>query len=221
LVLIAVCTAAAGYDEKNVALHVAISTATRSSPPRLIHRTVLLTYDSTEAVRHVGAVFSFEDYRNLHSYFRNEYGVFVLPLDIPEDAGVVRYRLVVDGLWTHDPGNPEYIVTAQGLKLSQLDFELPPLPLESPVVLPDGYVEFNFSGMPGARVYVSGDFNNWNPFMHRLSEVAPGKYTSRLPAYSGTHFYVFMVDGVRILDPLNPSNGQNLHGLLASKVLVP
>ena len=64
---------------------------------------MLLSYPADPRVRLVGARFEHESYQEFHPYFRNENGVFVLLLDVPEGLETLTYRICVDGVWTYDP----------------------------------------------------------------------------------------------------------------------
>lgn len=57
---------------------------------------------------------------------------------------------------------------------------------------------------PGAqRVAVAGDFNGWDPSTHALEDPdADGVFHATLPLPTGTHAYMFVVDGERwVTDP--------------------
>lgn len=51
------------------------------------------------------------------------------------------------------------------------------------------------------QVSVIGDFNNWNPNATPMIRQPDGKWTASLELRHGYHHYVFIVDGVRVLDP--------------------
>ena len=171
---------------------------------------------------HVGAAFEFDDFRTVYSYMRNGHDVFVLVMPVPTAETSLAYRIVVDGLWMPDPFNPLSTRMASGVALSRVEItDLPPLPLRSPHLVDDGTVEFNLERLPGRRVYLVGDFNNWDPFFHRLDETAAGTYSTRLRTYSGRHHYYFLVDGRRILDPLNPATAVDAEGAQVSTFLLP
>ncbi len=58
---------------------------------------------------------------------------------------------------------------------------------------------------PGAaKVFLAGDFNNWNPTMDSMVKRGGG-WEVRLYLVPGRYRYVFVVDGKQIPDPDNPN----------------
>jgi hypothetical protein len=194
----------------------------QAAAPRYLDRQVLLSYQASEPVRLVGARFAHEDYRVFHIYFRNENDVFLLLLDVPEEVKELRYRLVVDGLWINDPFNPHFEEDAFGRVFSLFDLrDRPARAAVSPEIHRDGSVTFLFLTLPDRAVSVAGDFNNWDPFWHRMRESNPGEYhlTVRMPP--GQHFYYFVVNGRRVLDPINQETARDYEGFRVSTFFLP
>lgn len=154
----------------------------------------------------------------------------------PEDIKQLRYRLVVDGLWMADPRNGRTRVDANGIPVSLFDLpERPEREHSNPIVEPSGRVTFRLvlpaEGSPGLRntqgdifylpttrdlrVFLSGSFNNWDPYMYRLQPVAgsPGRYEiTGLRLLPGRHQYYFIINGRRVLDPHNARTDYNRNG---------
>ncbi len=66
---------------------------------------------------------------------------------------------------------------------------------------------------PGAKqVFLSGDFNNWNPASHPMRQEPDGAWFLQVPLHHGHHRYVFLVDGERVLDPKASGIARNGHG---------
>jgi hypothetical protein len=140
----------------------------------------------------------------------------------------VDYRLVIDGLWTTDPRNPDWVIGADGIAESR--FILPAAALATlraarnrtpeSVDKAARTVPFIFTGEPGLRVTVAGTFNGWDPFMYPMREVSRGLYTLNLPLPPGTWQYVFYVDGESRPDPGNPQKAYAPDGRAASEVTV-
>ncbi len=194
----------------------------RAGPPQYLDRQVLLTYQSNKPVRLVGARFAHEDYRVFHVYFRNESDVFLLLLDVPEEVEELRYRMVVDGLWINDPFNPRSDEDAFGRVFSVFTLQdRPARAAVSPEIDRQGSVTFFFQTLPDMAVSVAGDFNNWDPFWHRLQETAPGEYriTVRMPP--GRHFYYYVVNGRRVLDPINQDTARDFENFRVSTFFLP
>lgn len=56
-----------------------------------------------------------------------------------------------------------------------------------------------------SKVVVSGSFNSWDKAKDQLTDVTgTGSYELTLPLDPGSYVYKFVVDGVEILDPMNP-----------------
>jgi hypothetical protein len=199
----------------------------RSGPPRFLNRQVLLSYmpeSSARPARLVGASFEHERYGVVHAYVRNVNGVFLLLLDVPEGLESLTYRIMVDGLWTYDPANPQRFEDDSGVVFSTFDLEgLPPRPLISPEVRPNGEVTFRYRGRPGRFVSLIGEFNRWDPFWEPMPENRrrPGLYQLTLRLPPGPHYYVFSVDGDRVPDPLNVELAEDAEGFRVSTFRVP
>jgi hypothetical protein len=194
----------------------------RAAPPQYLDRQVLLSYQANKPVRLVGARFAHEDYRVFHIYFRNENDVFLLLLDVPEEVEELRYRMVVDGLWINDPFNPHSEEDAFGRVFSVFNLrDRPPRAVVSPEVHGEGSVTFTFHTLPERAVSVAGDFNNWDPFWHRLRETKPGEYRLTVAMPPGQHFYYYIVNGQRVLDPINEDTAQDFEGFRVSTFYLP
>jgi len=139
---------------------------------------------------------------------------------IPEGASQIEYRLIIDGLWTTDPSNPNSRRDRNsGLNLSVLS--LPPrTPVPGPLKGPPGSLSFNFNGPPGEIVSVAGNFNGWDPFMYELKEGPAGTYKLDIPLPPGKYQYVFFHRGERYLDPYNPYRAYSKDGNFASEIVI-
>lgn len=203
-------------------MEVRIQGIDRAAPPQYLDRQVLLSYQSGKPVRLVGARFAHEDYGVFHIYVRNTNNVFLLLLDVPAGVEELRYRLVVDGLWINDPFNPRHEEDAFGRVFSLFDLQDRPAPEPvSPEIHREGSVTFFFHTLPDRAVSVAGDFNNWDPFWDRMREIRPGEYrlTVRMPP--GQHFYYYIVNGRRVLDPINQETARDFEGFRVSTFFLP
>lgn len=204
-----------------------IQNVERAGPPRFLNRQVLLSFQPESAARParlVGASFEHEGYGVFHPYVRNANGVFLLLLEVPEGLPSLTYRLSVDGLWTHDPANPQRIEDFSGVVLSTFSLEgLPARSLASPEIRPNGEVTFRFRGQPGRFVSLIGEFNRWDPFWEPMPEdpARPGLYQITLRLPPGPHYYVFSVDGERVPDPLNVEMAEDAEGFRVSTFRLP
>ena len=189
----------------------------------------------SRVTRMVGIAFAHESFSTVHTYKRlslSEYpseDLFYYAMEVPENREELVYRIVVDGVWGRDPENPSVRRVAGGVSASvveipteyqgeerfpsvgeesvrfalELDENLNPfLTTLRQERLPTGEFE-------GSSVYVAGTFNNWDPFMHPLQRDPrePNRFVGAVRLPPGRHFYYFVVDGVRVLDPNNIDRG--------------
>lgn len=207
-------TAIAGAE--NIDLILRAGGLTSSGAPVLIGNEVLLSYEFEHEIREgaihaVQAAFSHEQFGTLHTFRRNQNGIFVLSIPKSWDIEEITYRLVVDGIWTTDPANPDTVADPWGVPMSR--FSLPAIPsmtTTSPAMLGDGTVEFALVTKGGQSITIVGSFNGWDPYMTRMEEISSGVYKRRLHLPPGEHLYYFMVNGLRLPDPRNER--QRLHG---------
>jgi hypothetical protein len=212
----------------------------RPSAPVIVENYVIFTADS--ALRRVGVAFAHENFANIY-WFRQlvipqdrlndqfdpltssgtymdsglQFHVYQIPMNLRE----LEYRLVVNGLWTVDPLNPQSRRDpVSGLTMSVLSLpyrRVTPDPLNG---LPEG-LNFSFRGPPGEIVTVAGSFNGWDPFMYQLREYPEGVYSLTIPLPPGTYQYVFYHRGQRYVDPYNPRRTYARDGSAASEIVVP
>ena len=208
-------------DHVTVQLHLAITEAVAAAPPEVIDDHLVLTYKGSRQYRFVGAAFRHEDFKVIHPFYVNENGVYILTYPLEEGMSNLEYRLVVDGLWITDPQNINRSTDAAGITLSNFMIPEKEGPPESPRN-DKGSVTFQYFGTRGQRVYIYGDFNNWDPYMYRLEEKpGSGAYSCRLRLSPGTYRYKFIVDGTSLPDPLNDDRILDSFGETASVFTVP
>ena len=153
-------------------------------------------------------------------YERNPHGIFVLAVPIPDGLHRIRYRLVIDGLWTTD-SNTDVENDARGIPVSTVTI---PSPASAPhpgvKLLPDGTYQFVYRGNPGSGVSLIGDFNRWDPYISPMPEspVHPGFYLVAVSLPSDARIYRYVVDGKEITDPENPVSARNGWGETASRL---
>ena len=213
---------AAGAQDLGVTLEV--GSVERASAPRFLGDHLLFTYAFGPG-RHDGRIhsveiaFAHENFSTLYAFERNTNDVYVLLYDVPPELEEVRYRLVVDGIWTTDPNNPDRVVDRWGVALSRTTVPRVERTLTRvPVIYADGTVEFVVTAPPGSSVSVVGSFNGWDPFMTPLREVEPGRFSRRLRLGTGEHLYYYVVDGLRLPDPRNDRRRWHTSGLVVSVV---
>jgi len=214
----------AGRVIESLSLHLALAGMKAAQAPRVIEGELVLSVSGP--YRSVAAAFAHEDFALLHAYERNRQGVFVLayPVPLKWKAGTLEYRIIVDGVWTIDQANPERRSdSSTGLELS-----VARVPCISDLRLglykiigDDGHTaRFLFRGASGESVTVCGDFDNWDPYIHEMSETSPGVYQLDLPLSPGRHFYDFVYRGEELSDPLNPAKAASKEGKEVSVLVV-
>ena len=62
-------------------------------------------------------------------------------------------------------------------------------------------INFHLIAPQATHVSVIGDFNNWSPNSNAMKRQADGGWSAQISLKHGHHRYVFLVDGVRTLDP--------------------
>jgi len=208
------------------------------APPAFIEDMVVFT--ASTSLRRVGIAFADEGFYKVH-WFRQmlinkdplelametkkvspykDSGLLFYVHKLPERAAEIEYRLIINGLWTIDPANPNtHRDINSGLTWSTL--ALPPrTPDLNPLKGPPGSLSFAFKGPPGETVSVAGSFNGWDPFMYELKEGPAGNYTINIPLPPGRYQYVFFHRGQRYLDPNNASRVYSKDGRAASEIVI-
>jgi hypothetical protein len=230
----------AGAQELSDRLHLKLMNQSMSASPSVIDRNLFLAYKPEKAVSTVAAAFAHENFSKLHYLTKNQNGVFVLSYRLPDYfiyindsfrknqpsslTNTVYYRIIIDGVWTTDPVNINRTEDNSGIELSWINIPDEAREIKKGLqTSKNNQVTFSFKAPAGRRIYLSGDFNGWDPFMHRLYEdtALPGYYTITLRIPPGIHHYYYIVDGIIIKDPDNPEIGYNREGSAASRLIIP
>ena len=197
----------------------------------------LVIFTASSSLRRVGIIFAGEDFSKVQ-WFRQllvsadpkemlentsdsfkDSGISFYLHQIPQNASSVEYRLIINGLWTTDPANPNTRTDSSGIQWSVFSLpyrEIIPHPLGGP----SGTLSFSFKGPPGETVTVAGSFNGWDPFMYELKEYPAGNYFINIPMPPGKYQYVFFHRGERRLDPYNSIRVYAKDGSAANEIVV-
>jgi 1,4-alpha-glucan branching enzyme len=81
-------------------------------------------------------------------------------------------------------------------------------------------VPFTCYATDAQEVYVTGDFNDWDPKSHPLKRMADGAWRTEVTLRHGHHHYLFVVDGRPMLDPLAQGIARNERNEKVSLVAV-
>ena len=172
---------------------------------------ILFTADAK--YRSVGIAFDFENYKIVHPFqiltTTDANGIktkkhMIFCYKRTHELDSIKYRLIIDGLWTTDPLNP--------LKEYDDDVNL----YFSKVNVPHGikicteqtdnnYTNFIYKGESGLHVNLAGNFTNWDPWIYELKETEPGLYKLELPPPKGKYIYSYYIGLTPVLDNSNPN----------------
>ncbi len=202
-----------------------VNTISRVTAPIVKDGCVIFT---AKGNRHAGIAFEYENYRHIHSFkklMKTEFqGQEVEPvlfyiMEIPQDLSELRYRIVIDGLWSTDPGNPDsFFDYANSMSVSVVKV---PMKKEIKTCLQGkNSVKFTYFGEANKKVKIAGTFNNWDPFMYVLNELSPGHYEINLNLPKGTWFYAYFVGSSQLPDNTNRNFVYTSDGRLASVITI-
>ena len=237
----------AAYGQVSTDVFREVSGITAVGPPRVFDDVVVFTYEQRGFARYVAAAFEHEDFQKLHTFTarkrEDQRDLFYLVYPVRELTGSLQYRLIVDGVWITDPHAPVVTTDQRGVTLGSVALlKPPPYKRTSPLQHEDGTVTFFFSldsrvaptletvnarqlrvaAASEPRITLAGTFNGWDPYMHRLTGPdEDGFYSIRLSVPPGPQYYYYMVDGQRVLDPLNRLRGRDMQtGAQVSRLYV-
>ncbi len=187
-----------------------------------------IIFTADKFYRFVGIAFDFENYQQIHPFQ-------VLSRKIDDETSErqllfycykrthkitqINYRLILDGLWTTDPHNPDkYYDENTNLFFSKI---------EDPVSIKilteatqDNGVHFVYKGETNQTVYLTGSFTNWDPWIYQLTETKRGLYELTLPLPTGKYYYTYCIGLTPVLDNTNPNKAYSIDGRTANVITV-
>ena len=176
----------------------------------------------------IGIAFDFEEFRQIHYFkLRKNYGYegdvtssyYFYILEIPKKLPRIAYRVIIDGLWTNDPQNPNTIQNkTENYSLSYID--LPPAEIEVTEKLDNGMTHFVCHTQSGQKIRLGGTFTNWDSWIYEMKETVPGKYEIDIPLHPGTYYYSYYNGISAFLDETNPSRGYSTDGRIVSCITI-
>lgn len=223
-----------GAEIEAVAYNNMIAGISRAREPVVSGRYVVFT--ASGKARHTAIAFEHEGYAKIHSFQRivrkDEKGepqkdadgkaiepVLFYIAEVPSGHREIRYRMVIDGLWTTDPLNARSAYDyANGMTVSTLAVDYYEIFQTANVA--SGQVRFTYEGTPGEVIRLAGNFNNWDPFMYEMAEMSPGKYELTLPLPPGTWQYAYFAGTEQLPDTTNHERVYTKDGRVASVVRV-
>ena len=194
--------------------------------PVITDEYIIFTCDSK--YRYAGIAFDFENYTEVHPF------QVLTHIDENDEKSrkflfyvykrqhkftTLKYRLILDGLWTADPLNPvaEY---DDSVNLYFSKVEDPGSVRVYTAETDDDSVHFIYKGEPNQTIHLSGTFTNWDPWIYELEETSPGFYELKLPLTSGEYYYNYYIGLTPVLDNTNPKKIYTADGRSASVISV-
>lgn len=144
-----------------------VSTRKDNLEPIVDSKRVIMFYPSNKGIRKIFAAFDFDSYSKKYLFKKNKYGLFFVKVNLPHRVGKIKYRLVIDGIWTNDEYNKNVVFNKDLIPFSIIDIGVDHsyVSLRNPIDSSDGReVELFYIGRPGQIVTIAGNFNNFNPF---------------------------------------------------------
>ena len=178
--------------------------------------------------RFVGIAFDFEDYKIIHPYqILNSVDAdgnktpkhMFYSYKREHKFTSIKYRVIIDGLWTTDPMNPNKIYDDNvNLYFSYIE-EPNSIKQYTEIKKPDG-VRFIYKGESGLKLRLGGTFTNWDPWIYELKETSKGFYELELPLPKGKYYYNYYIGLTPIVDNTNPNKAYTADGRTSSVIYV-
>lgn len=218
--------AAEPVNYQNFELDTLLHEIDKATAPIITEDYVIFTCEPN--YRYVGIAFNFENYQTIHPFqlltHTDEDGVIkrkhmFYAYKRQHKFTSLKYRLVLDGLWTADPLNPskEYDDSVN-LWFSKVE-DPDSVKIYTQASKSDS-VHFIYKGASGQTIHLAGTFSNWDPWIYQLYETSPGVYELNLPLTKGKYFYNYYIGMTPILDNTNPEKMYTKDGRSASVIVV-
>lgn len=183
-----------------------------------------IVFTAEAKYRTVGIAFDFEEYKIVHPFEILKYydedmnvtsSVLFYCYERKHAVNTLKYRLVFDGLWACDPNNPNKIYDdATNLYFSVVsDTNSVKVATKSDVT---NGTHFIYKGEPGQKLFVSGSFCSWDPWMYQMKETSIGFYELELPLPKGTYYYNFYAGLIPLTDDTNTKKVYTADGRICS-----
>lgn len=185
-----------------------------------------IVFTAEKGHRHVGIAFDFENFQVIHPFqilntfdmdggITNE--VLFYCYERQHKISNIKYRLVIDGLWTVDPNNPDKVYDESiNLYFSQVK-NLGKIEIATKTTESDG-TRFIYKGESGLDLHLAGTFTSWDPWIYTMEETEPGLYELELPLPRGKYYYNYFVGMTPLLDNTNPQKAYTADGRSVSVI---
>ncbi len=223
-----------GADIESVAYNNLVASISRVQEPVVSGKYIIFTASGN--ARHTGIAFEHENYKKTWSFQRivrrDELGkpqkaengklreqILFFIAEVPPGMREIRYRMVIDGLWTTDPLNAGTAYDyASGMTVSTIPVDY--YEIFQTQNVNRGEVRFTYSGKPQSTIRLAGSFNNWDPFMYEMTEFREGQYELVLPLPAGTWYYAYYEGTTQLPDNTNAERVYTRDGRIASVVVI-
>lgn len=198
----------------------------KPTAPVITEDYIIFTADTNH--RSVGIAFDFENYQTVHPFkvlTQTDDDGKKTPVHMfycyerTHKISTIKYRLIMDGLWTTDPLNPNKIYD-ENVNLYFSKVEDPGSIYRYTETTDNNFVHFIYQGESGLDLKLAGTFTNWDPWIYSLTETGPGFYELSLPLPNGTYYYNYYIGLTPILDNTNPNKTYTTDGRSASVIYV-
>lgn len=170
-----------------------------------------IVFTAEAKYRHVGIAFDFEDFKIVHPFEKLNYydedmnitrNVLFYCYERTHEINSLQYRLVFDGLWACDPFNPDKVYDEKcNLYFSRVTDANSVQTLTKSE--PSKGTRFIYKGESGLKLFLSGTFCSWDPWMYQMKETEYGLYELTLPLPKGTYYYNYYSGLTPLIDNTN------------------
>ncbi|MGL1890456.1 MAG: hypothetical protein OCD02_02465 [Spirochaetaceae bacterium] len=198
-----------GIQIPSLSLHIKITEMLESQAPFIIGENLIFTYKpSKKRVRHVGISFGNENYSKIHNLYKNENGIYFFIYKYPKEEKI-EYKYIEDGVWITDKKAQMNFIDNNFISLSS--FKIPEKNIKEHIspIINGSSATFTIKAEPESSIYLTGDFNSWNPFLYKLNEEKPGLFSITIRLPEGQYGYYYILNGERTLDIENPIKGRS------------
>ncbi len=184
----------------------------------VIEEGVLVTFKNREADR-VDVAGNFSNWRTLRME-RGSRGVWYYLITNPP-GGEIKYKFVVDGIWSADPRNPQKSYDGNGSYISIIEpFTAPEGRHVSFRIVDRGIVEFRIHNPRAGMISLVGDFNHWNPENDLMQKGPDGIWRLQKRLSRGDYRYKYIIDGRWQPDYYNSNSASDEVGGICSVIRI-
>jgi 1,4-alpha-glucan branching enzyme len=200
----------ASYPAEKQIMRISPETGTQK-----VVRGILFTYKDRH-VKKAEIAGNFSNWRGIRME-RGDNGVWFVLISDYNNGDKIRYKFIIDGIWTNDPVNIDREDDGIGSYVSVVD----------PVKEIDGKnvtyriternrVEFRIYNPRASFISIVGDFNHWNPENDILRKGTDGIWRLKKHIPLGKYKYKYIIDGKWTVDIYNSATASDDSGSLCS-----